>query len=154
LDEREINVIDRSHIEANRVELERLRALVSRLSDDDLARPIGAGWTVAAALAHVALWDGRALYYMDRWEQGQQPSADDWEPIDIEWVNEATKPLCLALPPRAAAELALQLAEQADRRVAALPDDLLAAVIAVGPPFDLARANHRREHLDDIERGL
>ena len=33
---------------------ERLRELVAGLTDADLATPVGDGWTVGAALAHVA----------------------------------------------------------------------------------------------------
>ncbi|MGH2586517.1 MAG: hypothetical protein ACRDJE_16505, partial [Dehalococcoidia bacterium] len=80
--------------------------------------------------------------------------AADYEPEDIDWVNDSAKPLCLALPPRDAAQLALHLAEEADGKVAALSGELLAKVLAVGSPFNLSRANHRKEHLDDIERAL
>jgi hypothetical protein len=91
---------------------------------------------------------------MDKWESGVAPSTADWEPEEINWINDASKHLCLALPPRTAAQLALQLAEETDRRVEALSDELLAQIIAIGPPFNLSRASHRKEHLDDIERYL
>jgi uncharacterized damage-inducible protein DinB len=146
--------MNRSHIAENNAERERLKALVTRLSDEELSRPMAAGWSVAGVLAHMALWDARGLYLMDKWESGIAPSAADYEPEDIDWVNDAAKPLCLALPPRTAAQLALQLAEETDRRVEALSDELLAQIIDVGQPFNLSRANHRREHLDDIESYL
>jgi hypothetical protein len=38
--------------------------------------------------------------------------------------------------------------------VAALPDDLLAKNAAAGSPINLRRAEHRREHLDEIEQAL
>jgi hypothetical protein len=91
---------------------------------------------------------------MDKWESGIAPSSADYEPEDVDWVNDAAKPLCLALPPRTAAQLALQLAEETDRRVEALSNDLLAQIVDAGQPFNLSRANHRREHLDDIESYL
>lgn len=53
--------LDRSHIAANDAERERLRSLVSRMSDADLRRPMPDGWTVAAVLAHVGFWDARAI---------------------------------------------------------------------------------------------
>ena len=37
------------------------------------------------------------------------------------------------------------------RAVAALSDDLLAKNAAAGSPINLLRAEHRREHLDEIE---
>jgi len=39
--------------------------------------------------------------------------------------------------------------------VRALSDVMLARIHAKGgPPFNLSRASHRKEHLDDIEREL
>jgi len=62
--------------------------------------------------------------------------------------------LCLALPPGTARELALRIADEADARVRGLNDEMLQSVLAAGMPFNLSRAEHRREHLDDIERAL
>ena len=64
---------DRTYVTENAAELRRLRALVDRLSDADLARPTPGGWTVAASLAHVAFWDQRVLFWLDRWDQGAAP---------------------------------------------------------------------------------
>jgi hypothetical protein len=144
--------MDKSYIAENNAERSRLKALVERLTDEQLSRPMPAGWTVAGVLAHLAFWDARALYYMDRWANGAAPSKADWEPENIDWINDSAKVLYLALPPRAAAQLALQTAEEADRRVSELPDTLLHQLTAVEPPFNLSRAAHRREHLDEIER--
>lgn len=144
---------DRAHEAETEAERARLRALVTGSSDADLSRPMPAGWTVAAVLAHIAFWDARAIFWLDRWARGVAPSAH--EPENVEAVNESAKPLCLALPPRVAAELALRLAEEADAKVRALSDETLAKARATGgPPFNLSRAIHRREHLDDIERAL
>ena len=57
---------DRSYVEENRAQLERLRALVDRLSDQELSRPMEAGWTVAGVLAHLAFWDFRIVTLLDR----------------------------------------------------------------------------------------
>jgi hypothetical protein len=145
--------MDRSHIAANDAERERLRALITRLSDDELRRPMPDGWTVAAQLAHVGFWDARASFSLDKWARGIEPSPGDYEPDDVAWINDSAKPLCLALPPREAARLALRLAEEADRKVAALNDELLEKIRVAGP-FSISRAEHRREHLDEIERAL
>ena len=146
--------MDRSYIAENNAERTRLKAFLARVSDEELSRPMDAGWTVAGVLAHMAFWDARALSLMDRWKSGIAPSTADWEPEEITWINDAAKPLCLALPPRTAAQLALQLAEETDRRVEALSDDLLAQLVTLGPPFNLSRANHRKEHLAEIEQSL
>lgn len=144
---------DRTHERETDAERARLRRIVAAASDDDLGRPMPGGWTVSAVLAHAAYWDARAIHWMDRWAAGAEPAPYQEEDTDVE--NEAAKPLCLALPPRIAATLALRLADEADAKVAALSDAMLAKVRAAkGGPFDLSRANHRREHLDDIARVL
>jgi len=131
----------------------RLRAVIARLSDAELARPMPDGWTVAAVLAHAAYWDARAIYWMDKWGPDGEPTT--YQDEDTDAANEAAKPLCLALRPRDAAELALRLAEETDARVKALSDAMLAKIRAKGsPPFNLSRAIHRKEHLDEIERAL
>lgn len=146
--------MNKDYVRENDAERERLKALVERLSDAMLNRPMPAGWTVAGVLAHMAFWDARTLYLINQWEGGREPSVDDHEPEDVDWINDSAKPLCLALPPRQAAQLALDLAEETDRRVAALSDALVAQNIAVGQPLSLSRASHRREHLDEIEQVL
>jgi hypothetical protein len=80
------------------------------------------------------------------------PPHDD--EANVDWINDAAKPMFLALPPRRAAELALAIAEAADRKVESLSDELVARNAAAGTPVALARASHRRQHLDEIERAL
>ena len=145
--------VDRSYVAENDAERERLRTLVRRFSDQDLARRMDAGWTVAGVLAHLAFWDQRIVVLLDEWER-QGPS---WTPplehaSDVDWINDAGKALCLALPPRVAAELALSVAETVDRRVAAVSDVMIEANARGGAPLNWRRAQHRREHLDEIER--
>lgn len=147
--------VDRSYVAQNDAQRERLRALVERLPDPDLARPLAAGWTLAGSLAHLALWDRRIVILVDQWTRAGAsavPAALDHDAVH--WVNDAAKPLCLALPPRAAARLAVEAAEAADRSVAGLAEAFLAANAAAGSPVNLLRAQHRKEHLDEIERAL
>lgn len=146
--------MDRTWIAENDAERARLVALVNRLSDNELATPMPAGWTVASVLAHCAFWDARALCLIEKWEAGTSPSIEDREAGDVNIFNEAAKPLCLALPPRIAADLAVRLAEETDARVAAMSDQLIEQMLAVGGIFNLARASHRREHLDELEEVL
>jgi hypothetical protein len=145
--------VDRSHVEQNRSQLDRLRALVGRLRDQDLARPMPAGWTVASVLGHLAFWDQRVLDLLERWtKEGKEPGA--MREVDVDWINDATKPLLLAIPPRHAAELTLRIAEAVDRAVERLPDGIIARNAAAGGPVNLVRADHRRTHLDEIEQAL
>lgn len=50
----------RQYVIENTRERKRLRALVSRITDEELSLPYyKEGWTVAAGLAHLAFWDER-----------------------------------------------------------------------------------------------
>jgi hypothetical protein len=144
---------DRGYVTRNDTERARLKALVAKCSDADLARPMPAGWTVAGVLGHLAFWDQRILTLLEQWEtKGVTPNLE--VAADVDWINDSGKPLLLAVPPRKAAELALAIAEAVDRKVAALSDDLVSRNAAAGSPLNLDRAVHRREHLDEIERAL
>jgi hypothetical protein len=144
--------MDRSYIAETDAQRARLKALVERLSGEDLMRPMDAGWTVAGVLAHIAQWDSLALYLVNKFESGVEPYNIGWGREDVDWINGMSKPMCLAMPPHLAAQFALQIAEQTDARMASLSDELLEKIIAVGPPFNISRAVHRKEHLDDIAR--
>ena len=142
---------DRTYVIQNDAERNRLRSLVARLSDADLARPMPAGWTVAGVLAHLAFWDQRILVLLEQWEQSPSKPPRIENEADTDWINDASKPLLLALAPRQAADLAVTIAEAVDGKVAALPDDLVARNAAAGSPLNLLRAEHRAEHLREIE---
>jgi hypothetical protein len=146
--------VDRSYVTENDAERERLRALVRRLSDTELARPMEGGWTVAAVLAHAAFWDQRVVVLLDEWTRRGPSWTPPPEDPDVDWINDATKPLCLALPPRVAADLAVTVAEAVDRRVATASEAILEANARAGSILNWRRAVHRREHLDEIERAL
>ena len=146
---------DRSYVASNDTSRARLRALVGRLSDADLARPMPAGWTVASVLAHLAFWDQRILALIATWEQADLAGVPRLEnEADVHWINDATKPLFLALAPRRAAEVTLAIAEATDGKVAALPDAFVAKNAEIGGPITLDRALHRVEHLDEIDAAL
>jgi Mycothiol maleylpyruvate isomerase N-terminal domain len=147
--------MDRDFVSDNDKERARLRALVARLSDADLARAMPDGWTIAGVLAHLAFWDQRIVVLLDHWEQSPSTTVPPMiHEADVDWLNDAAKPMMLALPPRRAADLAVSIAEEVDRRVAAMSDDLLKRNAAAGTPLSPARAVHRREHLDEIEEAL
>jgi uncharacterized damage-inducible protein DinB len=147
---------DRSYIERNTRERERLRALVKRLSDDELRRKVNESWTIAAVLGHVAFWDARQLYLVDKLERGLAFTPSEVEPDSADWINDSTRPLIHALAPRAAADLALRIAEEIDAKIAALPPELAAHTWPTDPKslINPLRAGHRAEHLDEIEAVL
>lgn len=130
---------------------QRLKSLVHRLTDTDLALSTDYGWTVAALLAHLAFWDHRVLVILHRWhEEGFDPS-----PIDAMAVNDALKVICHALEPRRAAELSLFAAEQVDAELDTLSSEFVKQIEehceATGTQFRMNRSLHRSGHLDDIE---
>jgi DinB superfamily len=145
--------MERPYAAENARELERLRALVSKLSDNDLGTMVNEHWTVAAVLGHMAFWDGRALFLAGKLERGERFTPSDAEPENVDWINDSTRPLIHAIPPRQAAEVALRVAEETDELVASLSPELVAKIDA-NSPLNPVRAHHRGEHLDEIEAAL
>jgi hypothetical protein len=141
--------IDRGFVKANDEERARLKALVARASDADLAKSMPGGWTVASVLGHLAFWDQRMVELLSAWERGAAPPAMPEQNVD--WINDAGKPFLLAMPPRKVAEMAVSIAEACDRKVAAVTDDMIAKNAAAGSPLNFNRAIHRKEHLDEID---
>lgn len=144
---------DRSYVGQNRRERDRMRNLVDRLTDDDLRQPVNDSWTVAGVLGHIAFWDGRALALGQKLNRDEPFTGSDTEPEDVDWINDASRPLIHAIEPREAALLALQIAEETDAFVAFL-EPKLAAANDPDMPVNPLRATHRAEHLDDIETAL
>ena len=147
---------DRSYVAENEASLARMRSLVDSMSDDELAEPMPADWTVAGVLAHLAFWDQRVTTLVDRWGpdgNGTPPnSPGSYEEEAVDWINDAAKPMILALPPRVAAQVAVDAAAAADARVATLSDELLDENERTGLYINPARSEHRTEHLDEIEQ--
>jgi hypothetical protein len=139
--------MDRPFLVENQKERERLHKLVARLSDDELTRPMWEGWTLAAALAHLAFWDQRALVLMKKWKVAGVASS----PSEVDVTNDSILPLCLAIPPRVAARLAVSAAEAIDSELEKAGDDLLRDIWQLGDRFRLYRSDHRKGHLDQIE---
>ena len=144
---------DRSYVDQNARERERLRTLVERLDEDELRAPVNEHWTVATVLGHIAFWDARVLALADKLERGVPFSPSDAEPEDVDWINDATRPLIHAIPPLEAVRLAFRIAEETDARVASLPVDRLWPRDPDSSLYPL-RASHRGEHLDDVEAAL
>ena len=142
--------MDRPFVAENAQERGRLISLVSRLTDEELSLPLGNGWTIAAALAHLAFWDQRSLFLMRKWKK----SGVELSPIDIDLTNDSLLSLWLALPPRTAANLAVSSAEAIDRALEEASSDLIAAIEGLGEKFRTYRSIHRKLHLDEIEELL
>jgi len=142
---------DRSFVDANRESLERLRAMVDGLSDDALRSPANEYWSVAGVLAHMAWWDARIVVFAAK-ARGREPWLSSDEEPDGDWFNDMTRLVIEGLAPhapRAAAHLAVRLAERADAVVADLPRDRMSPLDESSPIYEL-RADHRNEHLDEL----
>ncbi len=130
-----------------------LQALIRTLADYDFARDLGDGWTVATALAHLAFWDRRGRIVLEHWQAGEAPPVD--EPA---WYrdlpNDALLPEWQAIPAREAARLAVEAATAVDATIAGLEDRVTAEIMARDEAWRLTRSNHRREHIEQIERRL
>jgi hypothetical protein len=143
----------RSYVEENARERERLRAFVERLDGDRLRAPVNEHWTVAGVFGHIAFWDGRALALAAKLDRGVPFTPSDAEPEDVDWINDATRPLIHAIEPMELAVLAVRIAEETDARMAVLPIDRLWPRDPESPIYPL-RAAHRGEHLDEVEAAL
>ena len=134
------------HVAQNREQLERLRSLVARLSDDDLRRELPDGWTIGDVLAHLAFYDRRAAVLLERFAtEGVFAS-----PYDYETINAALPYLTRRMPPREIIAEVVEAAEAADRAAAATPATLIEEIRRLNQ-VKLERADHRRNHLEDIE---
>jgi Mycothiol maleylpyruvate isomerase N-terminal domain len=143
---------DRSYVEVNTRERERLRAFIERVDDESLSAPANEYWTVAGVLGHLAYWDNRVLILAEKIDRGEPWVPSDEEP-EGDWLNDSTRRIIHAIEPRRAAQLALEIAEEADRRVAELPLDRMAPRDPESPIYPV-RGDHRGEHLDEIEIAL
>ncbi len=141
--------LDRSFIEQNRASTNRIRALAARLTDAEMQHRVGEHWTVAIALAHLAFWDRRVMYVLDMTERDGKLFIPE---IDV-FVNDLSLPLWAAIPPRQAARLAIENAEQLDKRLENYSPALLDEIYTYNKRW-VMRALHRGEHLDEVDKAL
>ena len=79
-----------SYTESNDASRARLEAFVRGLTDEELRRPVAyGGGTVAALLAHVALFDRRVTVLLRRWTAA---GAVDDSPLDPDMINDSVAP--------------------------------------------------------------
>jgi hypothetical protein len=139
-----------NYIGLNMDSLERLRRFTSAVTPEQLGHEVGASWSVAGILLHMAFWDRRASLLIARWRKdGVQDS-----PIDSDIVNDSVKPFLLAVPAEHAPRLALAAAEEADRAIAEISASMLSAMEDRDVHVRLDRAHHRDMHLNEIEKAL
>jgi hypothetical protein len=140
---------DQSFIELNRASTERMRALAARLTDAQLQTRVGEHWTVAIMFAHLAFWDRRVMYVLDKTEHDGKVFIPE---IDI-FVNDLSLPLWAAIPPRDAARIAIGTAETLDKRLEEFSPALLEEIFKYNKRW-VIRALHRGEHLNEAEAAV
>jgi hypothetical protein len=141
--------IDQTVFKSNRASTQRMRAMTARLSDAQMQHPVGPHWTVSIVFAHLAFWDRRVMYVLDRSEQEGKLFIPA---IDI-FVNDLSLPLWAAIPPREAARIAIETAEALDLRLESYPAALLEEIYAYNKRW-ADRGLHRGEHLDEADTAL
>ncbi len=141
--------VDRSFVELNRASTQRIRALISQLHEPQMMQRIGEHWTVAITLAHLAFWDRRVLFVLERTEREGKLS-----PIELDiTLNDLSLPLWAAIPPDEAARLAIETSEALDARLEKFPPALLEEIYKYNQRW-VVRALHRGEHLDEVDKAL
>ena len=135
----------------NRSAVDRLRALGTRLSDEELTRLIDAPWTAAALFAHVAFWD---RFVHARWLLAANLGSRTPLPFDdalLELINDASLQQWGVIPPRTAVQDCLAAAAEIDALIRSLEADLVAEVVQGRRERLVDRSLHRGEHLATIE---
>jgi hypothetical protein len=107
-------------------------------------------WTVAMALAHIAFWDRQRLCLMRGWAAGEDRDGG----YDGELFNEVLQPFLELIPPDRAEGIALRSAEEVDRFLLEVPDEVVEMALARPDRPNLNRGYHREYHLDRIEQAL
>ena len=123
----------------------RLAALVVRLGPADLERPLGGGWTVAFALAHLAFWDVRQAIALGRYAR------DGLYPPEDATTNATLEAIAPLFHGDAVGPMAVRAAERADAALRALTPAQRDALLEEGLDFAVERWRHRDEHMAQIE---
>ena len=136
--------------ENNRVQRERLKKLVASLDDAKLRTRLPNGWTVAGALGHLAFWDRHRLLLLQHWAKGNYVTGA----YASEVFNDGVAPMLELISPRELAKFAVQAAEEVDRLLEELPDEVIADALSRPDAPHVNRGEHRAHHLDRIEAAL
>lgn len=141
--------LDQTFIEQNRESREYMRSLAENLTDEQMLTKVGEHWTVAIVYAHLAWWDLRVMYVLDMTEKNGKlfiPEVDTF-------VNDLSLPLWAAIPPREAVRIALEVAENLDKRLEGYPTPLLEQVYNYNKRW-VYRTMHRHDHLGEAEKAV
>jgi hypothetical protein len=141
----------KDHNARNRAARERLELLIARLGERDVE--VDGGWTAAALLAHLAFWDRLATARLEKHLREAKPPIFATDDV-TELTNAAGMRQWKETPLRVAGTQAREAAAEIDRLIETLPADKLDGLKALGRSFLIDRSEHRKQHLDQIERAL
>jgi DinB superfamily len=130
----------------------RLMDLLARLTEADLERSVGGGWTVAMALGHLAFWDRLQTAQLRLIASGAPPAEDTAAVTSV--TNEAVEPLLAVAAPLAVGSLAVTAAELVDEAVNHLDGGTLARLLEGELAYLVRRWMHREEHIEQIAAAL
>ena len=142
------------HVTENAAARLRILTLVDQLNDEQLAAPLGDGWTLGALLGHLAFWD---RVHVGRLHTALDTGADLPTPLGPglpDAINGAGLPIWAELPGGAAVLLFAEASSEADAYVATLDAATVERVRAAGLARTVERFRHRTEHGDVIEAAL
>jgi len=131
---------------SNRESTIRMKKLIQRLSDGQLASVLPNGWTVAVTLAHVAFWDQRVSHVI---EMAKKEGRVIRTELDVQ-LNDIIEPFLRAIPVREAANLTLSSADTIDQLLEECSPETIAQLEKESPRW-VDRSLHRNSHLDDID---
>jgi hypothetical protein len=149
-----MTMTDRSFERANDASRAELARLVATLTPSRLRVDLGEGWTVASALAHMGFWDRWQAGRLGAMLAGSWSAPDDAVRATEHLANEALHPYWSGIAAPDIPALALEAAAAVDALIASAPDPVVDDVARGPSDFLLHRHRHRREHIDQIERGL
>jgi|SRR5690606_29437939 uncharacterized damage-inducible protein DinB len=141
--------LDPNYNQLNRESTERIKKLVANLTDEQFQTRVGEHWTVAMALVHLAFWDRRVLYALDKTEQNGKLYIPEVEVA----VNDLSLPIWATVPAKEAVRLAIESCEELDIRLEKFPQHLLEEMYNYNKRW-VVRALHRNGHLDEVEDSL
>jgi hypothetical protein len=131
---------------SNRESTIRMKKLIQRLSDGQLASVLPNGWTVAVTLAHVAFWDQRVSHVI---EMAKKEGRVIRTELDVQ-LNDIIEPFLRAIPVREAANLTLSSSDTIDQLLEECSPETIAQLEKESPRW-VDRSLHRNSHLDDID---
>jgi hypothetical protein len=137
--------------ERNRASADRLAALGTRLSDDELTTEIDPPWTAAGLFAHIAFWD---RFVLERWRLAAERSERTPMAVDdgfMDRINDASLSQWMSIPPRTGVELCRAAAREVDAFLRSVADDVRAELAVEGRERLVDRSLHRNEHLRTLE---